>query len=163
MLATRVHPLKHHHMTRFHCLFIALAFMSGCASLHHAQLGQIDNRQGRSGKPFVILMSETGVSAEEIGQIARVTNSRAGNALGDAAAIIALFQMGPRTGNPVYSERYAERLLDRIYENCPSGQVTDLMSIREDRKYPVISGEIVKVTGLCLDANPVAQVNGVSK
>jgi hypothetical protein len=64
--------------------------------------------------------------------------------------LIGLFQMGPQTGNPVYSKDYARNLMQLIYEKCPSGKVTGLTSVRESRKYPVISGEIVKVTGFCL-------------
>lgn len=135
-------------------LFSALVFcfalsLTGCAVLHHAQVGQVDNRDGYVDVPFEILMSETGISAEEAGAIARATDTNAGKNLGGLAAIVGLFQMGPRTGNPVYSERYAEKLIYQIYERCPSGRVTGLLSIRELRKYPVVSGEIVKVTGLC--------------
>lgn len=98
----------------------------------------------------LITESENGISTEEAGQIARATNSNAGNNVADAAAILALFQVGPRTGNPVYNEHYAENVVHLIAEKCPNGRVTGLTSIREMRKYPVISGEIVKVTGLCL-------------
>lgn len=99
--------------------------------------------------PFEIKMSEMGVSAEEIGALAKATNSRGGDNVAGAAAILSLFQTGPRTGNPVYDERYAEKLVYEIHQKCPSGRVSGLMSIREFRKYPVISGEIVKVTGYC--------------
>jgi len=129
-------------------LVVALA-MCGCAHLHHIQVGQIDNRDDTVAVPFEILMSESGVSTEEIGAIARASQSNAGDNLGAVAAIVSLFQMGPRTGNPVYDRHYAERLIYQIYEKCPSGHVSDLQSIRETRKYPVISGEIVKLTGVC--------------
>lgn len=124
--------------------------VSSCAILHHVQLGQIDNRNQDVAIPFEILVSETGINTKEIGQIARSTNSRGGDGLGKAADIIGLFQFGPRTGNIVYNEHYAERVVYEIYQRCPSGKVTGLMSIREMRKYPVVSGEIVKVTGYCL-------------
>jgi len=124
---------------------------SGCAILHHVQVGQIDNRTDTvTAIPFEILMSEAGVSTQEIGAIARSANTKQGDQAAGIAEIIALFQMGPRTGNPVYSERYAEKLIYEIHQKCPTGRVTGLMSIREMRKYPVISGEIVKVTGYCL-------------
>ena len=62
-----------------------------------------------------------------------------------------MFQMGPRTGNPVYNERYAEDLLFLIKQKCPNGRVSGLTITREQsERYPVISGEIVKVTGHCL-------------
>ncbi|XGC82400.1 hypothetical protein ACES2L_07915 [Bdellovibrio bacteriovorus] len=130
--------------------FGILSFMvSGCAVLHHVQVGQIDNRDDFVQVPFEILMSETGVSTEEIGALAKASNSRAGDDAEAVADIIGMFQMGPRTGNPTYNPRYAEKLVYQIYEKCPSGNVTGLMSVREMRKYPAISGEIVKVTGFC--------------
>lgn len=133
--------------------------ISGCAFLHHVQVGQVDNRAGMAQIPFEVLVSETGVSAEEIGDIARSTRSKGGDDAGRAADTLALFQMGPRTGNPVYSENYARKLIYQIHEKCPSGNITGLVSIREMRKYPAISGEIVKVTGYCLKARKPSSVN----
>lgn len=134
------------------------ALLSGCAVLHKVQVGQIDNRNGPVAVPFEIKLSETGVSVEEIGAAARLANRHAGRDAAGVAAIIALFQTGPRTGNPVYDEHYAEKLIYQLHEKCPSGRVTDLMSIREMRKYPAISGEIVKVTGYCLkDRRPASE------
>ena len=142
-------------------LFIAACAtaLSGCAILHHAQVGQIDNRNALVDVPFVILMSESGVSTEEIGALARATRTGAGKDVGNVAAIIGLFQMGPRTGNPVYNERYADQLVYEIYRKCPSGRVSNLVSIREMRKYPVISGEIVKVTGVCREPRTTARLS----
>lgn len=125
--------------------------LSGCAILHHVQVGQIDNRDSQVAIPFEILMSETGVNTQEVAAAAHAI-SRANNGNGDAGravAILGLFQMGPRTGNLTYNPRYAEKLVYQIYEKCPSGNVTGLMSIREMRKYPMVSGEIVKLTGYC--------------
>lgn len=135
------------------CLAVSL---SGCAVLHHVQVGQIDNRQPETLVPFVILMSETGVSTEELGKIAKATNSYGGDNLKAVTDIVAMFQVGPRTGNPIYNPAYAEKLIYEIYQKCPSGRVTNLMSVREMKKYPVISGEIVKVTGDCRQATKVA-------
>jgi hypothetical protein len=124
--------------------------LSSCAFLHHYQLGDIDSRNEKQvWIPFDIKMSEVGVSAEEIGGIARAAQTRGGDDVSNVAAVVSLFQMGPRTGNPVYDARYAEKLIYEIYQKCPSGRITGLTSIREMRKYPVISGEIVKVTGFC--------------
>lgn len=131
-------------------MFSVLMFMvSGCAILHHVQVGTIDNRDSQVQIPFEILMSEVGVSTQEIGAAGKLANSKGGDQVADAAAILSLFQMGPRTGNLTYNQRYAEKLVYEIYQKCPSGNVTGLMSIREMRKYPAISGEIVKVTGFC--------------
>ncbi len=140
-------------------LFASLSFLfllSGCAVLHHVQVGEVDSRADSTGVPFEIKVSETGVDMEDVKAIAKATQSDAGS---DIANAIALFQFGPRTGNPVYNERYAEKLIYQIYEKCPSGRVTNLVSIREMRKYPVISGEIVKVTGICLKPRTTASLS----
>ena len=131
-------------------MFSVLMFMvSGCAILHHVQVGTIDNRDSQVQIPFEILMNEVGVNTQEIGAAGKLANSNGGDQVANAAAILSLFQMGPRTGNLTYNQRYAEKLVYEIYQKCPSGNVTGLMSIREMRKYPAISGEIVKVTGFC--------------
>ena len=68
--------------------------------------------------------------------------------LEDIKNLIAAFQMGARTGNPVYNEKYAEKLLDLISLECPDGRISGVQSVREMNKYPAISGEIVKVSVL---------------
>lgn len=130
-------------------LSIVMFLFSGCAVLHHVQVGHIDNRDNQVQIPFEVLMNEVGVSTEEIGALAKLSNTKGGDQVADAAAILSLFQMGPRTGHLTYNPRYAEKLVYEIHQKCPSGQVTGLVSIREMRKYPAISGEIVKVTGFC--------------
>jgi hypothetical protein len=79
-----------------------------------------------------------------------MTNQKSRQQAGQLSEIISMFQMGPRTGNLVFNDTYAEGILLNLYQACPSGRITGLMSIRETRKYPVISGEIIKVTGYCL-------------
>ena len=125
--------------------------MASCAQLHHVQVGEIENRSGFVQKPFDIKISETGVSIQEAAGVAKVLSSKQTNQeIQQVANVIAMFQMGPRTGNPVYVKDYAKNLILLIYEKCPTGQVTGLTSVRESRKYPVVSGEIVKITGYCL-------------
>ena len=129
---------------------LALVALSGCAYLHHAQVGDIDNRANIKKTRFDIKVSETGVNLEEAGKIAKSVGGRAGGEADDILAIVRLFQMGPTTGNPVYNAAYARGLGEELQRACPKGRVTGLMSIRENRKYPVISGEIVKITGYCI-------------
>jgi hypothetical protein len=138
----------------------AALIASSCAVLHHVQIGQIDNRGGNAMIPFEILMSEVGVSTEEIGGMGRLAANSQGSsdAVQSIAAIVSLFQMGPRTGLLTYNARYAEKLVYEIHQKCPSGKVTGLTSIREMRKYPVVSGEIVKVTGFCLKPKTNANI-----
>lgn len=143
------------------CLF--LLSLSACAFLHHVQVGQIDNRDSEVSIPFEIKMSEMGISTEEIGHLAKATHTQGGKDVSKATEFLALFQMGPRTGNLVYNEHYARNLVYEIYQRCPSGKVTGLMSIREMRKYPAISGEIVKVTGYCRKPRVAAPQVGSSE
>ena len=129
---------------------LALFTTLGCAQLHHVQVGDIDNSPGYVRRPFDIKVSESGVNLREAAQIVGAFDRKAGEGAEKIAAIIGLFQTGPRTGNAVYVKDYAKNLIEVVYQKCPSGRVTNLNSIRETRKYPVVSGEIVKITGICL-------------
>ena len=60
-----------------------------------------------------------------------------------------MFQMGPRTGNPVYNATYARDLHQQLRRTCPRGHITGITAVREARKYPVISGEIVRIVATC--------------
>lgn len=125
---------------------LSVVLFSGCAVLHKTQISEIDNRTKLV--PFEIKVSETGVDMQDVVAIQRglFKNSKE---VGDAAAIVGLFQMGPRTGAPVYVENYAVDLYKALHAQCPNGMVTGVTSIRETRKYPVISGEIIKIKGYC--------------
>ncbi len=140
-------------------LLASCLISSGCAALHHVQVGQIDNRNSSVAVPFEILVSETGVSIEEAGKIAASFQTKQGNDAAGIAGLVALFQTGPKTGKPVYNHRYAERVVYQVHEKCPNGRVTGLMSVRETRSYPVVSGEIVKLTGYCLRDRQPASVS----
>lgn len=130
---------------------LAFIVTNACAQLHHVQIGEIVNNPNYTQKPFDIKISETGINLQEAADITKfVGNKDQGDTAQSIANTIGLFQMGPLTGNPVYVKDYAKNLIQVIYEKCPSGRVTGLTSIRETRKYPVVSGEIVKVTGYCL-------------
>ncbi len=128
--------------------------------MHHTQVGEIKSHSDFESIPFEVLVSETGFNLQEAGKIgaAVLHDKKAGDNLEALTAIIGLFQMGPRTGEPVWSsDTYADKVFVGLYEKCPSGQITGLTSIREMNKYPVVSGEIVKITGFCLKkkTNPV--------
>lgn len=137
-------------------LILSLAFfVQGCAYVHHTQVGDVVSNSKFVSVPFEILISETGFNLQEVGQIGKavIQDKNAGNNIAGVAQIIGLFQMGPRTGNPVWSgDTYADKVFFALYQKCPSGQITSLQSTRETSKYPVVSGEIVKVRGLCLQA-----------
>jgi hypothetical protein len=128
-------------------LFLGIRALTGCASLHRAQLDEIDAQHGRLD-PFEIQVSETGVNTREVGQIASaVTGSSRPSKI---AALVALLQFGPKTGNVVYSDTFADVVAQRILERCPSARVTGLMSLRESTTYYAVSGEYVTIRGYCI-------------
>jgi len=124
--------------------------ISGCAVLYHVQLGEIDNRREFTKIPFDIKVSEMGVDIKQTGKVIDALGRNKNKQAERVANFLEMFQMGPRTGMPVYSTKWAEQVIYKIYEACPSGQVTGLMSVRENRNYNVVSGEIIKITGFCL-------------
>lgn len=127
--------------------------LSGCAFLHHAQIGDIDNSPGYSLRPFDLKVSETGVDFKEAKNIGKALtqNKETRDAMDSAYAIMSLFQQGPSTGNAVFDDGYAKNIVNDLYQVCPSGRITGVTSIRETRKYPVISGEIVKIKAYCME------------
>lgn len=127
--------------------------VSGCAIMHHTQLGEIDSRVVKKGRRFQILVSETGFNLDEAAAIgkAMTQHQKTRDDIAAVQAIIGLFQMGPRTGNQVLTDAYADQVFDLLRKECPKGRISGLMSVRETAKYPVISGEIVKVSGFCLE------------
>lgn len=128
-----------------------LSLFSSCAVLHHVQVGEIDNRKTGNATSFDIKVSETGFNLKEAGDVSRrVLHPKDSEKSDELIQFIQMFQMGPHTGNGVLSYSYADHLEQKIREKCPSGKVTGLLMIRETRKYPVISGEIVKIKGFCL-------------
>lgn len=131
---------------------LLLLFLSSCAIQHHVQVGDIDRMPGAKLIPFDIKISETGVNVKEAGNIiSGVTkdNDRAKK----IADIIAMFQMGPKTGNPVFNEKFADVIPKLVLKECPTAKVTGLLMIRETAKYPVVSGEIIRITGYCNKRN----------
>ncbi len=121
--------------------------------MHSTQLGEIDSRVVLKGRKFQVLVSETGFNLDEMAGILRHSTTHAGTQtqIAEVQAIIGLFQMGPRTGNQVMNETYADNMIDLLRKECPKGRISGLMSIRETAKYPVISGEVVRLTGYCLE------------
>lgn len=132
------------------CVLFLSVFLCHCAVLHHVQLADIDGSPEYAKVPIEVKVSELGVSMDDIKNIANATSTRAGKDVGNAAEFVKNFQMGPRTGAPVYTDKYAEKIIYELHTKCPSGKITGITSVRETREYPVIKGEIIKITGYCL-------------
>lgn len=136
-------------MRRTFLLFLGLApSFLGCATLHRAQLDEIDAQQG-SLRPFTIHVSETGVNTKAIGAIASA--AMRSSKPSQIANIVALFQFGPKTGDVVFDDKFADVVAEQILVECPSARVTGLVSIRESTSYYAVSGEYVTVRGFCID------------
>ena len=131
-------------------LSIAL-FGTACAHLHHYQLGDIDASEGRL-EPFTVRVDETGFDAQEALELAKQTSSsRAGSErVSDAQDVLALFQVGPSTGDATFRDDWADGVLAKIRARCPTGRMTGISVARESADYPVVSGEVVTIKGYCV-------------
>lgn len=124
---------------------------AGCARLDHVQIGDIDQSQGKL-KPISVAVSQTGFDASETASLAGsfADSSGAQDNWDDLAAVLALINMGPTTGNPVYNDQYAQNIFKQLQQACPSGKITAIRSIREARDGGPISGEIVRIDADCI-------------
>ena len=128
----------------------AVGLLAACARLDHVQIGEIDQTQGTL-IPFTVQVSEFGFEAAAAAELGRaVSKGRTAEQFQQLRDILALMNMGPRTGNPVYDEEYADKVLDYIYAECPTGKITGLTSVREAKSFGAVSGEIVRLSGFCI-------------
>lgn len=131
---------------------IVLALVTnGCAFLHQYQIDSFDSETVLKGQSFEIIVSETGVNLQETTNVAKLftQNQKTRDQMQKIQDAISMFQMGPRTGNMVFNEKYADSIMRAVQLKCPSGNISGLTSIRETAKYPVVSGEIIKIVGYC--------------
>jgi len=128
----------------------AVGLLTACARLDHVQIGEIDQSQG-SLTPFTVQVSEFGFEAAAAAEIGRIaTKGPSSQQFQKIRNILALMNMGPRTGNPVYDDEYANKLMEYIYAECPTGKLTGLTSVREAKGFGPVSGEIVRISGYCI-------------
>lgn len=138
-------------LKKFSLSIICIAIASGCAVLHNVQIGEIESSTELVSVPFEIKVSEFGVDLNDVKATGRILmDKNSSDQANDALSAIQYFQMGPHTGAGVYSIAYVDHLENRVREQCPSGRITGLMSIRETAQYPIVKGEIVKIKGFCL-------------
>jgi len=129
---------------------LVLALTAGCTRLDHVQIGSIDQSQGEL-VPVSVRLSETGFDATAAAEIGRVASrGRTAENFKQLRDILALINMGPRTGNPVFDDAYAQRLQEYLLVECPSGRLTGIRAIREAKTAGPVSGEIVGVDAYCI-------------
>ncbi|HVY25885.1 MAG TPA: hypothetical protein VHB79_05010 [Polyangiaceae bacterium] len=124
---------------------------NGCAHLHQLQIADIDSTGGTL-EPFEVQVNATGLSVHDSAEVAKLfaTSEHSKKNLDNAEQIIAMTQMGPKTGDPTFSDDWADGAAAQVLERCPTGHVTGLSARRETMDYPVISGEIVTIKGYCI-------------
>lgn len=132
---------------RLPCLVVLFAPSLGCASLHAYDIGETD--LSRPTRPIEVAVDETGISIQQATAVAAAVGDR--KKAKRAGTIAELLNYGPNTGNSVLDPKYADGVVAELYRQCPSGRITGVISVRESRSYPVISGEIVKIKALCQD------------
>lgn len=124
-----------------------------CAYLHSVMLSDVEPRS-KSSTPIDVKVSENTVNFEELAAIGKnLGKIDKLKGLGKASDALELyttfFQWGPRTGTPVFNAYYAQVVPDLLQAKCPGGRVTNILSIRESREYPVVKGEVIRIQALC--------------
>jgi hypothetical protein len=129
---------------------VAIALTSACASLHSYQVDDIDSSEGAL-TPFEVKVDDTGINVHQAFEIGKaLSDEKSAKRLNTAEDVVALFQVGPSTGNPTLNDTWADGLVAAIRDQCASGRVTGVTTVRETNHYPVVSGEIVAIRGYCI-------------
>ncbi len=134
-------------------LMSAILLLGACARVDYVQLGDIDQSQGQL-TPISVKVSQFAIEMAAVAEVGRhvATNSAARSQSQEIRDLLALINMGPRTGNPVFDDTYAENILDQLYQQCPSGNITGIRNIREAKTYGPVSGEIVRIDAFCIQS-----------
>ena len=115
------------------------------------QIGAIDNTV--AGVPINVVITDIGVDAAKVArrmeQIVQFNKKKKNNTVSNA---ISMFQVGPKTGAPVYDEHWGEHLLKELHLKCPSGRLKNVHSRRLSTDYgdTGVTKEIVVVDAICL-------------
>jgi hypothetical protein len=137
-------------------LGLSFLLVGGCSQLHHVHIGEIDQSQGTL-TPFTIKVNEFGLDvakAVEIGSEVAKSSSTSED-LELVAFILAVSNFGPKTGNPVYNDAYADKVLSEVMKVCPSKKLTGLTSVREATNVGPVSGEVVRINGYCINTTQI--------
>lgn len=128
-------------------------FVASCAYLHSVMLSDVESRRS-SAKKIDFKVSETTIDFQELARLGKSLGEikKAKDLVKVSEALdtyTMLFQWGPRTGAPVFNAYYARAIPEMLQAKCPGGHLSDIVSIRESREYPVVKGEIIRVQALC--------------
>mgnify|MGYP000019376608 FL=1 len=137
-------------------LGLSFLLVGGCSQLHHVHIGDIDQSQGTL-TPFTIKVNEFGFDAAKVAEISSevAKSSSTSEDLELVAFILAVSNFGPKTGNPVYNDAYADKVLSEVIKVCPSKKLTGLTSVREATNVGPVSGEVVRINGYCINTSQI--------
>ncbi|MFT5806003.1 MAG: hypothetical protein ACI9LG_000247 [Moritella dasanensis] len=132
-------------------LLTPILLLSACARMDHIQIGDIDQSQGKL-KPISVKVSENTINVDATLALtdAVLSNGAGSDEVEALRTIWALMNMGPRTGNPVFNDAYAQNVLNQLHAQCQSGKITAIRSVREANDYAIASGEIVRIDADCI-------------
>jgi hypothetical protein len=125
-------------------------FLTACASLHNIQISEIDLTQGE-GKRFEVKKNAMGLNVSEAAGIAgAVSGTKAGRSAAKTVSDVwKAITYGPKTGEVTFTDKYADDVPELVASSCSPNKMTGFVTARETNKYPVISGEIIRVIGYC--------------
>ncbi len=139
-----------HHYVLKPVLIAALILMVGaCASLYRVTVSEMTGAHAPS-TPISVRVSALGIAANaltsQVGLLGLLvsTGRKPGSPHGggtDAA----------NTGGGTLTDDWADGLGAALREKCPRGRISNLVILRENRKYKSISAEYVTVKALCLE------------
>lgn len=117
--------------------------MTGCMTLHHVQVGEVDNTGPMGAHRFEVSTEIAGLDEQAVASVIS-------SGLGD---IFAYGSMGPRTGIPHRSDDLTGDLVEQMLRACPSGAITGITSRRETLHVPFAGEESIRVVGYCIVEN----------
>jgi hypothetical protein len=125
----------------------------GCATVHRATISEI-RPAGERGGEMDVKLSEMGFDVQGAAKTTRYLTARHGNKNAQSAGaildfVVAMSSWAPKTGNPTVSDLWADGSYDELKRRCPNGRVSNVMVVRESAKYPLVSGEIVRIKADC--------------
>ena len=71
----------------------------------------------------------------------------------NASNTVALLQLGPKTGAPIYDKTWGEQLLNQLLEKCPSARLENIYTQRLSTDYgdAGVTREVNVVKATCLE------------
>ena len=129
---------------------LSIIALIGCTRVHHVHIGAIDHTQ--RGLPIEVVIDSIGVDAAQVARTVESITQRGQKKSDKLSDTIALFQMGPKTGAPVYDPHWGERLMRELHQKCPSAKLRNIHTQRLSTDYgnTGTTRELLIVRALCI-------------